>query len=193
MARAKDVRPGQVWTAKVSGKLTDVEILGTAGVTAKGRTKFQFKNLRTGRTAVGTAGKLRDLKRAAPGPAMPPTQEQVHRAPHRPARVRRRPAAPQPAPPPIFVNPLPIQETQALQRAPLWSPEQLVQPHELPSLRGQRRRSRRRSNPGRYPSPLAQAVCEAIAQTDGREWSIREAVDHVLGQGWAQRAGWERY
>lgn len=60
MARAKDVREGQVWTAKVSGKDTKVQIVSRVPAKAAGgRERFQYKNLATGRMATGTAGKLR--------------------------------------------------------------------------------------------------------------------------------------
>jgi hypothetical protein len=76
MAQAKDVRNGQVWRAKVSGVEVDVEILSEVpGGT--GRKRFVYKNLKTGRTGKGTAGRFHKLVRDAsphgdPAAVVPP-------------------------------------------------------------------------------------------------------------------------
>lgn len=116
MASANKVRSGQVWTAKVSGKPTQVEVLAEAGVTASGRKTFTYKNLTTGRTATGTAGKLKSLVRAAPNPTAPAVAPPPLAA-HAPAR-RAPPKRPNP-----FVSRIPTpaaaddDEPEALQPA----------------------------------------------------------------------------
>jgi len=89
MAQADQVEIGQIWEARVSGKLTDVEILGEAGTSPSGRKKFQYKNLKTGRAAIGGAGKLKTLVRDAPGPApaAPPSPSTSSPRPKRKTRA----------------------------------------------------------------------------------------------------------
>jgi hypothetical protein len=137
MAQAKKVKPGQVWTAKVSGKPTQVEIVGETTSSAGGRTRFLWKNLNTGRTSAGGAGKLHDLVRdaapaagGAPTPA-PAPRTATRRPPPRPASFGHAPAAPRaPAPPadrPWF-KPHPSLAEQATERGAAikslgWTPE----------------------------------------------------------------------
>lgn len=70
MALHKDVCIGQVWIAKVSQKLTEVEIISVNEGKPKGydylgsrgyKAWLQVKNLRTGRVVEMTAAKLRKL------------------------------------------------------------------------------------------------------------------------------------
>jgi hypothetical protein len=88
VAQAKDVRNGQVWRAKVSGKEVDVEILSEVpGGT--GRKRFVYKNLKTGRTGKGTAGRFHQLVRDAsphgdPAAVVPPPTEAKIRVRGRP-------------------------------------------------------------------------------------------------------------
>jgi hypothetical protein len=76
MAQAKDVRVGQVWTARVSGR--DVRVRVEAELPSSGRKLFSLLNLSTNRPAKGTAGKLKRLVSEAaaptpmPGPSAPP-------------------------------------------------------------------------------------------------------------------------
>jgi hypothetical protein len=97
MARAKDVQPGQVWKAKVSGKLTNVEVMEEIPPTASGRRRWRWKNLATGRSAKGTAAKLRELVSEAPAstPYPPPgAAEPPPRPKPRRKRGRKKPPAP---------------------------------------------------------------------------------------------------
>lgn len=70
MALQKDVCVGQVWIAKVSQRLTEVEIISVNDGKPKGydylgsrgyKAWLQVKNLRTGRVVEMTAAKLRKL------------------------------------------------------------------------------------------------------------------------------------
>lgn len=67
MALQRDVCIGQIWTARVSGRIVQVQILSekegrqATAWTNKGRDRFICKNLQTGRTVEMTAGKFRNL------------------------------------------------------------------------------------------------------------------------------------
>ncbi len=67
MALQKDVCVGQIWIAKVSQKLTEVEILYckegrlSTFYSNKARDRWGVKNLKTGRIVEMTAAKLRRL------------------------------------------------------------------------------------------------------------------------------------
>lgn len=102
MARASEVRPGQVWTAKVSGKDTKVQVVSELPPKKPGgRVRFQYKNLSTGRMATGTAGKLkRKVSDGGPAQGTPAAAGTAPAAPAPLAHTRSRTAVrPGKAPP----------------------------------------------------------------------------------------------
>lgn len=78
MAQAKQVRLGQVWTAKVSGRTVHVEILRELPAPRSGgRARFEWKNLSTNRISQGTAGRLKTMISSGVQPA---PARQLHEA-----------------------------------------------------------------------------------------------------------------
>lgn len=59
MAKLNEVWVGQVWTAKISGKLVTVEVREKFKDSLTNRTKFRLYNRMTKRMCEGTAGRLR--------------------------------------------------------------------------------------------------------------------------------------
>lgn len=205
MASANKVRQGQVWTAKVSGKAVQVEILGESGATGSGRKKFQFRNLSTGRTATGTAGKLKTMvsagtSRLAPGASAPPAPVAPlpkRSAPKRPSPFAPRAEAPAPTsspnPPPVTFRPFtpkPIVR-EAIQSAPVAVPSIPSRglSSSLGSLRGNvhfdpsARPHVSLSNPSRYPSEAARSAAQALSSSSATD------PDQVMAvmQAWYQR------
>ena len=103
MATAKEVAAGQIWTAKISGKMAKVRIVGPVGQTEAGRTVFEWVNTATNRKSKGTARKLRELVSAVPAPphasAPPATEPLPVLTKKKPPRKKASPSkAPQQAP-----------------------------------------------------------------------------------------------
>lgn len=193
MTQARKVKPGQVWTAKVSGKNTQVEIVGETTASAGGRTRFLWKNLNTGRTSAGGAGKLHDLVRDASAAAPAPAPAPARPAPAPPRTTTRRPPPRQArqgfgSPP---SRPAQQDERRAAVSALGWKPEagsaderyaattgemlawsreRPVGPPSLPSLRStpSSRTPPARTNPKHYPSTAAKAAAEVISRSNAQ-------------------------
>ena len=191
---------GQVWTAKVSGKETKVQIMAELPPPSPGaRAQFEYKNLTTGRMATGTAGKLRSkLEDGGPAggtpagtvPASPPPilrsrAEPVRRAMAPPGRTSPTQAEldlgfPVYSPPAPAYNPPGPGQGWSDPRRPLRG--QPGAPAPLQSLRGSprplstRRRTGARNNPpSRAARSAAQAIQESGAQTPAQVLQVVQA------------------
>jgi len=134
MARATQVKNGQVWTARISGRDVQVKVLGLGAPTASGRKQFKLKNLSSGRTVERTAGSLRQLvPEGSPPPAPTATAAPRKKRPVPPAfqkkvkkrkRAKPKPRQPRTAPPPpTFAAATPSGDPWSLPEPPSsWTP-----------------------------------------------------------------------
>lgn len=178
MALARKVKPGQVWTAKISGRDVEVEILGEASPSASGRKRFKVENLSTGRTAIKGAGGLKRLVREKRQASANPAAAPLRVAPAAPPRANRaRGSAPTPA---RTVSPPVAAPSFNAPSAPLGS---LRGASASPGGHGARPATR---NPpaSAYPSRAAHQAAKALAQSDAQTPAEVLAVI----QAWARSA-----
>jgi hypothetical protein len=209
MARAAQVRIGQVWEATVSGKRTKVQIVSEAPPKKPGgRQRFNYKNLSTGRMATGTAGKLKKLIQEA---VAQPDGVPAVTAPASPAPLSKTRAAPvrRAKAPPGRTMPTQFEVSRGRQLAPRddpdhpdfdpWVDDYYNNPpppparplarDPLPSLRSRAPRPRRRTGARNPPSRVARGAADAVlasgAQTPQQVLRIIQRWAHEQ----AQRSG----